>query len=110
MPSLPFSFGTVDRKSAPRSAGALSSRFRALLPAPWSDGGPVGLRSPYCGLAIYKQPTDPFSSSPIFFSHSHPHIYSLSLLLSMLTTLCQAHQAQALTVDAEVSGLFASRR
>ncbi|GFO25633.1 hypothetical protein PoB_005213800 [Plakobranchus ocellatus] len=46
--------GTVASKSALRSAGTLLSRVRAPPLAPWPDGGPEGLRSPCCGLAIYK--------------------------------------------------------
>ncbi|GFN98829.1 hypothetical protein PoB_002533500 [Plakobranchus ocellatus] len=42
-------------ESALRSAGTLVSRVRAPLPAPWPDGGPECLRSPCCGLAIYKK-------------------------------------------------------
>ncbi|GFN91420.1 hypothetical protein PoB_001792600 [Plakobranchus ocellatus] len=45
---------TVACESALRSAGTLLSRVRAPLPAPWPDGGPESLRSPCCGLAIYK--------------------------------------------------------
>ncbi|GFO25924.1 hypothetical protein PoB_005242900 [Plakobranchus ocellatus] len=45
---------TVACESALRSAGILLSRVRAPLPAPWPDGGPESLRSPCCGLAIYK--------------------------------------------------------
>ncbi|GFO02126.1 hypothetical protein PoB_002863100, partial [Plakobranchus ocellatus] len=46
---------TVACESALRSAGTLLSRVRAPLPAPWPDGGPESLRSPCCGLAIYKK-------------------------------------------------------
>ncbi|GFO47741.1 hypothetical protein PoB_007424600 [Plakobranchus ocellatus] len=46
--------GTVASESALRSAGTLLSRVRAPPPAPWPDGGPESLRSPCCGLAIYK--------------------------------------------------------
>ncbi|GFN80853.1 hypothetical protein PoB_000735900 [Plakobranchus ocellatus] len=45
---------TVTSESALRSAGTLLSRVRAPPPAPWPDGGPESLRSPCCGLAIYK--------------------------------------------------------
>ncbi|GFO00670.1 hypothetical protein PoB_002717500 [Plakobranchus ocellatus] len=45
---------TVACKSALRSARTLLSRVRAQLLAPWPDGGPESLRSPCCGLAIYK--------------------------------------------------------
>ncbi|GFO20009.1 hypothetical protein PoB_004651400 [Plakobranchus ocellatus] len=45
---------TVACESALRSAGTLLSPVRAPLPAPWPDGGPESLRSPCCGLAIYK--------------------------------------------------------
>ncbi|GFO39793.1 hypothetical protein PoB_006629800 [Plakobranchus ocellatus] len=50
---------TVACESALRSAGTLLSRVRAPLPAPWPDGGPESLRSPCCGLAIYKNSTCP---------------------------------------------------
>ncbi|GFO36313.1 hypothetical protein PoB_006281800, partial [Plakobranchus ocellatus] len=46
--------GTVVSESALRSAGTLLSRVRVPPPAPWPDGGPESLRSPCCGLAIYK--------------------------------------------------------
>ncbi|GFO35658.1 hypothetical protein PoB_006216300 [Plakobranchus ocellatus] len=46
---------TVACESALRSAGTLLSRVRAPLPAPWPDGGPESLRSPCCGLAVYKK-------------------------------------------------------
>ncbi|GFO29075.1 hypothetical protein PoB_005558000 [Plakobranchus ocellatus] len=46
---------TVACESALRIAGTLLSRVRAPLPAPWPDGGPESLRSPCCGLAIYKK-------------------------------------------------------
>ncbi|GFO25237.1 hypothetical protein PoB_005174200 [Plakobranchus ocellatus] len=46
---------TVACESALRSAVTLLSRVRAPLPAPWPDGGPENLRSPCCGLAIYKK-------------------------------------------------------
>ncbi|GFO21980.1 low-density lipoprotein receptor-related protein [Plakobranchus ocellatus] len=49
---------TVACESALRSAGTPLSRVRAPLPAPWPDGGPESLRSPCCGLAIYKKLTD----------------------------------------------------
>ncbi|GFO03191.1 hypothetical protein PoB_002969600 [Plakobranchus ocellatus] len=44
-------------ESALRSAGTLLSRVRTPPPAPWPDGGPKSLRSPCCGLAIYKNQT-----------------------------------------------------
>ncbi|GFO49839.1 hypothetical protein PoB_007634400 [Plakobranchus ocellatus] len=47
--------GTVASESALRSAGTILSRVRAPPPAPWPDGGPESLRSPCCGLAIYKK-------------------------------------------------------
>ncbi|GFN77709.1 hypothetical protein PoB_000421500 [Plakobranchus ocellatus] len=50
---------TVACESALRSAGTLLSRVRAPLPAPWPDGGPESLRSPCCGLAIYKNSNPP---------------------------------------------------
>ncbi|GFN83696.1 prolyl 4-hydroxylase subunit alpha-1-like protein [Plakobranchus ocellatus] len=49
--------GTVASESTLRSAGTLLSRVRAPPPAPWLDGGPESLRSPCCGLAIYKNQT-----------------------------------------------------
>ncbi|GFO06484.1 hypothetical protein PoB_003298900 [Plakobranchus ocellatus] len=51
--------GTVASESALRSAGTPLSRVRAPPPAPWPDGGPESLRSPGCGLAIYKNQTKP---------------------------------------------------
>ncbi|GFO03677.1 frizzled-9-like [Plakobranchus ocellatus] len=47
--------GTVASESALRSAGTLLSRVRAPPTASWPDGGPESLRSPCCGLAIYKK-------------------------------------------------------
>ncbi|GFO18462.1 hypothetical protein PoB_004496700 [Plakobranchus ocellatus] len=44
--------GTEDSESALRSAGTLLPRVRAPSPAPES------LRSPCCGLAVYKQSTN----------------------------------------------------
>ncbi|GFN87136.1 hypothetical protein PoB_001364200 [Plakobranchus ocellatus] len=44
----------VSSESAMRSAGTILSRVRAPQPAPWPDGAPESLRSPCCGLAIYK--------------------------------------------------------
>ncbi|GFN99184.1 hypothetical protein PoB_002569000 [Plakobranchus ocellatus] len=55
---------TVACESALRSAGTLLSRVRAPLPAPWPDGGPESLRSPCCGLAIYKK---------LKLKHAYPH-------------------------------------
>ncbi|GFN91509.1 hypothetical protein PoB_001801500 [Plakobranchus ocellatus] len=49
--------GTVASESALRSAGTLLSRVRSPPPAPWPDGEPESLRSPCCGLAIYKTST-----------------------------------------------------
>ncbi|GFO32241.1 hypothetical protein PoB_005874600 [Plakobranchus ocellatus] len=40
--------------SALRSSGTLLSRVRAPPPATWPDRGPEILRSPCCGMAIYK--------------------------------------------------------
>ncbi|GFO28583.1 hypothetical protein PoB_005508800, partial [Plakobranchus ocellatus] len=54
--------GTVASESALRSAGTLLSRVRAPPTAPWPDGGPESLRSPCCGLAIYKNSTHSFRS------------------------------------------------
>ncbi|GFO39711.1 hypothetical protein PoB_006621600 [Plakobranchus ocellatus] len=48
--------GTVACESALRSAGTFLSRVRAPPSAPRPDGGPKSLRSPGCGLAIYKNP------------------------------------------------------
>ncbi|GFO46158.1 hypothetical protein PoB_007266300 [Plakobranchus ocellatus] len=50
--------GTVANDSALRCAGTLLSRVRAPPPMLWPDGGPESLRSPCCGLAIYKNQTD----------------------------------------------------
>ncbi|GFO50568.1 hypothetical protein PoB_007707300 [Plakobranchus ocellatus] len=63
---------TVACESALRSAGTLLSRVRAPLPAPWPDGGPESLRSPCCGLAIYKNSNSPSSlpSCPISISNN----------------------------------------
>ncbi|GFO48098.1 hypothetical protein PoB_007460300 [Plakobranchus ocellatus] len=46
---------SVASESALRSAGILLSRVRAPPPTPLPDGGPESLRSPYCGLAVYKK-------------------------------------------------------
>ncbi|GFO02646.1 hypothetical protein PoB_002915100 [Plakobranchus ocellatus] len=46
---------TVVSESALISAGIPLSRVRAPPPAPWPDGWPESLRSPYCGLAIHTQ-------------------------------------------------------
>ncbi|GFO14351.1 hypothetical protein PoB_004085600 [Plakobranchus ocellatus] len=48
---------TVAIESALRPAGTFLPRVRAPPPAPWPDGGPESLRSPGCGLAIYKAKT-----------------------------------------------------
>ncbi|GFO21100.1 hypothetical protein PoB_004760500 [Plakobranchus ocellatus] len=45
---------TVASVTTLRSAGTLLSRVRAPSPAPWPVGMPESLRSPCCGLAIYK--------------------------------------------------------
>ncbi|GFO49101.1 hypothetical protein PoB_007560600 [Plakobranchus ocellatus] len=59
--------GTVASESTLRSAGTLLSWVRAPPPAPWPDGGPESLRSPCCGLAIYKnQIPNPQSSCSRF--------------------------------------------
>ncbi|GFO43615.1 hypothetical protein PoB_007012000 [Plakobranchus ocellatus] len=55
--------GTVASESALRSAGTLLSRVRAPPPAPWPDGGPESLRSPCCGLALYKKPNQEFMAA-----------------------------------------------
>ncbi|GFN89561.1 hypothetical protein PoB_001606700 [Plakobranchus ocellatus] len=47
---------TVACESALRSAGILLSRVRAPPSAPRPDEGPKSLRSPWRGLAIYKNP------------------------------------------------------
>ncbi|GFN91765.1 hypothetical protein PoB_001827100 [Plakobranchus ocellatus] len=53
---MPLGVGsTVASESALRSARTLLSRVRAPPPAPWPDGRPGSLRSPCCGLAIYKK-------------------------------------------------------
>ncbi|GFN81155.1 hypothetical protein PoB_000766100 [Plakobranchus ocellatus] len=57
--------GTVAGEAGLRSAGTLLSRVRAPPPAPWLDRGPESLRSPCCGLAIYKNQT--FRTSETFF-------------------------------------------
>ncbi|GFN99222.1 hypothetical protein PoB_002572800 [Plakobranchus ocellatus] len=50
----PYQNGAVSSDPALRSAGTLLLRVRAPPPASWPDGGPESLRSPCCGLAIYK--------------------------------------------------------
>ncbi|GFO04340.1 hypothetical protein PoB_003084500 [Plakobranchus ocellatus] len=54
MASLRGVGSSVASEYALRSAGTLQARVRAPPPAPWPDGGPESLRSPCCGLAIYK--------------------------------------------------------
>ncbi|GFO07759.1 dual specificity protein phosphatase [Plakobranchus ocellatus] len=49
-----FVGSTVASESALKSAGTFLSLVRAPPPAPWPDGGLESLRSPSCGLAIYK--------------------------------------------------------
>ncbi|GFO28174.1 hypothetical protein PoB_005467900 [Plakobranchus ocellatus] len=49
--------GSLACESALRSAGTLLSRVRAPPSAPRPGGGPKSLRSPCCGLATYKNPT-----------------------------------------------------
>ncbi|GFN99947.1 hypothetical protein PoB_002645300 [Plakobranchus ocellatus] len=49
--------GSVTSESALRSAGTFLWRVRAPSLAPCPDGGPESLRSPCCGLAIYKKQT-----------------------------------------------------
>ncbi|GFO21468.1 hypothetical protein PoB_004797300 [Plakobranchus ocellatus] len=39
--------GTVDSGSTLRSAGTLLSQIRAPPPAPWPNGGPESLKSPF---------------------------------------------------------------
>ncbi|GFO03080.1 hypothetical protein PoB_002958500 [Plakobranchus ocellatus] len=46
----------------------LLSRVRIPPPAPWPCGGPESLRSPCCGLAIYKNQTK-LASSPVSAQH-----------------------------------------
>ncbi|GFN86790.1 gamma-aminobutyric acid type b receptor subunit 2 [Plakobranchus ocellatus] len=63
--------GTADSKSTLRSAGTPLSLVQAQPRAPWLYGGPENLRSPCCGLAIYKT-----SSILLLFP-----LFSLSLML-----------------------------
>ncbi|GFN91694.1 hypothetical protein PoB_001820000 [Plakobranchus ocellatus] len=49
--------GSVASESALRSAGIFLSRVRAPTTAPWPEGWPENLRSPCCGLALYKNQT-----------------------------------------------------
>ncbi|GFN95883.1 hypothetical protein PoB_002238900 [Plakobranchus ocellatus] len=60
--------GTVACESALRSAGTFLSRVRAPPSAPRPDGGLKSLRSPCCGLALYKNPnpTPNFTLLPQF--------------------------------------------
>ncbi|GFO31940.1 52 kda repressor of the inhibitor of the protein kinase [Plakobranchus ocellatus] len=46
--------GTVASESALRALGTLLSQVRALQLTPWPDRGPESLRSPCCGLAVFK--------------------------------------------------------
>ncbi|GFN91651.1 hypothetical protein PoB_001815700 [Plakobranchus ocellatus] len=46
--------GSVASESALIPAGTLLLRVRAPSSSFWPDGGPESLRSPCCGLAIYK--------------------------------------------------------
>ncbi|GFO01392.1 hypothetical protein PoB_002789700 [Plakobranchus ocellatus] len=48
--------GTVACESVLRSARTLLLRVRAPPSAPRPDEGPKSLRSPCCGLAMYKTP------------------------------------------------------
>ncbi|GFO48917.1 hypothetical protein PoB_007542200 [Plakobranchus ocellatus] len=48
--------GTIDNKSAPRSAGTTLSRVRAPPPAPWPNGRPESQSPSCCGLARHKTP------------------------------------------------------
>ncbi|GFO24315.1 hypothetical protein PoB_005082000 [Plakobranchus ocellatus] len=52
--------GPEDSKPAVRSAGL--TWIRSPTPTPWRDGGPESLRSPCCGLIIYKSQTKPICS------------------------------------------------
>ncbi|GFN83539.1 hypothetical protein PoB_001004500 [Plakobranchus ocellatus] len=55
--SVGYVGGTVACQSALTSAGTLLTLVRAPTSAPRPGGGPKSLRSPCCGLAIYKNPT-----------------------------------------------------
>ncbi|GFN80950.1 hypothetical protein PoB_000745600 [Plakobranchus ocellatus] len=79
--------GTVASESALRSAGTLLSRVRVLPPAPWPDGGPESLRSPWCGLAIYKTMYDYRSRPPSRFPSIVQHIINLSIRLRLVKFL-----------------------
>ncbi|GFN79710.1 dolichol phosphate-mannose biosynthesis regulatory protein [Plakobranchus ocellatus] len=47
--------GTVANDSALGSAGTFLLRVQVLPSVPWPDKGPESLRSPCCGLALYKK-------------------------------------------------------
>ncbi|GFO44990.1 hypothetical protein PoB_007149500 [Plakobranchus ocellatus] len=66
------------------------SRVRAPPPAPWPDGGPESLRSPCCGLAIYKKPTKPTVKECLLKLNKDAHIFKVS-----------ANQKFSIVVDVE---------
>ncbi|GFO07369.1 hypothetical protein PoB_003387400 [Plakobranchus ocellatus] len=71
----------------PRSAGTLLTRVLCLQPAPWSDGGPESLRSPYDGVAIHKNQTCSSSASGIGGANvSEPNMSSAGIFLSRVIT------------------------
>ncbi|GFO39474.1 hypothetical protein PoB_006597900 [Plakobranchus ocellatus] len=68
---------TVASESALRSAGTLLSQVPASPQAPWPDGGPESLRSPCCGLAIYKTKNQISIFSYFLKSELHEYRYRL---------------------------------
>ncbi|GFO46440.1 reverse transcriptase [Plakobranchus ocellatus] len=65
-------------ESALRSAGTLLSQVRALPLVPWPGGRPESLRSPHCGLVIYKNQPIPISFSRVLLQDSVSRMFTES--------------------------------
>ncbi|GFO40042.1 hypothetical protein PoB_006654700 [Plakobranchus ocellatus] len=72
----------MDSESALRSAGTVLLRIPTLPSAPWPVKGPEKLRSPCCGLAIYK---NQISCHPHHTKRSTPHSFAFSLIRRRLS-------------------------